>query len=74
MPLLQLYNLVEDPREPKNLQDKYPEKVTELVDALVNAITDGRTTAGPQQSNEGWPNTIPQALLKKFPQLTAPNK
>ena len=74
MPLLQLYNLEEDPRETKNLQDEYPEKVTELVNALAKAITDGRTTPGPKQSNEGWPNTIPQALLKKFPQLAAPNK
>ena len=74
MPLLQLYNLENDPRETKNLQDKYPEKVASLVDALARAIGEGRTTPGPPQANEGWPNTIPQPILNRFPQLTARKK
>ena len=74
LPMLQLYNLEEDPRETKNLQDKYPEKVASLVDALARAIGEGRTTPGPPQANEGWPNTIPQPILNRFPQLTARKK
>ncbi|MDE0728506.1 MAG: arylsulfatase, partial [Alphaproteobacteria bacterium] len=74
MPMLQLYDLEDDPRETKNLHDKYPDKVAALVNALARAIGEGRTTPGPPQTNEGWPNTIPQPILKKFPQLTARKK
>ena len=41
---------------------------------LAKAFRNGRTTPGPQQKNEGWPNTIPKPILEKFPQLAAPKK
>ncbi|MFT5129403.1 MAG: arylsulfatase A [Rhodothermales bacterium] len=69
LPLVQLYDLKNDPKESKNLHDTHPEKVKTLVDALARAIREGRTTKGPQQANQGWPNTVPKALLARFPQL-----
>ena len=69
LPPLQLYNLDVDPGETTNLQGTNPEKVKELVDELVKIIANGRTTKGPKQSNEGWPNTFPKPVLEKFPQL-----
>ena len=74
LPMLQLYDLEKDPRETENLHDKYPDKVAELVNALAKAIGEGRTTPGPQQANQGWPNTIPQPILNRFPQLAARKK
>ena len=74
LPMLQLYDLENDPRETENLHDKYPDRVEKLVNALAKALGEGRTTPGPRQANQGWPNTIPQPLLKKFPQLTAREK
>ena len=72
LPMLQLYDLANDPKETKNLHAKYPDKVTELANALAKAIREGRTTPGPSQSNQGWPNTIPKPITKKFPQLADP--
>ena len=69
LPALQLFNLDDDPKETKNLQATHPEKVKTLVDALARAIRDGRTTPGPRQANQGWPNTISRSLLARFPQL-----
>ena len=43
--------------------------VNELVEALAEAIRNGRTTQGPAQANDGWPNTIPQKVLKAYPKL-----
>ena len=74
LPILQLYDLEKDPRETENLHDKYPDKVAELVNGLAKAIGEGRTTPGLPQANQGWPNTIPQPILKKFPQLAAREK
>jgi len=69
LPILQLYDLLNDPKETKNLHAKYPEKVKELVDDLAKAIGAGRTTPGPRQPNQGWPNTVPKPILEEFPQL-----
>jgi arylsulfatase A-like enzyme len=74
LPMLQLYDLLNDPKETKNLHAKYPEKVKELVGDLAEAISAGRTTPGPRQSNEGWPNTVPKPILEEFPQLAGPKK
>jgi arylsulfatase A-like enzyme len=74
LPMLQLFDLGNDPKETKNLQAQYPDKVKELIGDLAKAFRNGRTTPGPQQKNEGWPNTIPKPILEKFPQLAAPKK
>ena len=72
LPMLQLYDLANDPKESKNLHAQYPNKVKELVSDLAKAFRNGRTTRGPRQQNEGWPNTIPKPVLQKFPQLVDP--
>ena len=72
LPMLQLYDLTNDPKEAKNLHAQYPDKVEELVDELAKAFRNGRTTPGSHQQNEGWPNTVPEPVLQKFPQLVDP--
>jgi hypothetical protein len=70
--MLQLYDLASDPKESKNLQAKYPDKVKELAADLAKAFRNGRTTPGPRQQNEGWPYTVPKPVLQKLPQLADP--
>tara|TARA_Y100000780_G_scaffold27411_1_gene22477 strand:- start:878 stop:2428 length:1551 start_codon:yes stop_codon:yes gene_type:complete len=72
LPMLQLYDLAGDPKETKNLHTQYPDKVKELVSDLAKAFRNGRTTPGPRQKNQGWPNTISRPILEKFPELTDP--
>ena len=52
LPLVQLYNMNDDPSETKNLQAEHPEKVRELRDLLLKYIRDGRSTPGAPQPNE----------------------
>ena len=57
LPSMQLYNLVADIGETKNLIAEFPEKATELKEALKKIILDGRSTTGKVQENdgmEGW--------------------
>ena len=68
MPLVQLYNLADDPGETTNLQDQFPEQVEGLVQQLAKEITTGRSTPGTPQSNEGE-IPFPKPLLKRFPML-----
>ena len=56
----------------KNVHNQFPDKVKELVTELAQAFRNGRTTPGPKQKNEGWPNTISKRVLQKFPQLADP--
>lgn len=72
LPPVQLFDLTADPSETTNVQDQHPQRVRELVDLLVTAIRQGRTTPGTQQSNEGWPNTFAKRVLTAYPQLDAP--
>lgn len=69
LPLIQLYNLNEDPAEKNNLQAKHPKIVLELVNELAKAIKNGRSTPGVKQTNEGHPNTFDKRLLTLFPVL-----
>jgi arylsulfatase A-like enzyme len=69
LPLVQLYNLKDDPAERNNLQAKHPEIVKDLVAELAQAIRNGRTNPGPKQSNEGHPNTFNKKVLARFPYL-----
>ena len=56
LPIVQLYNLKDDPSEKNNLQDKHPEKVAALVKQLATLIRNGRSTDGPVQKNDGPAN------------------
>ena len=66
--VVQLYNLGDDPAETKNLEDRHPEKIKELVTDLAEAFRNGRTTQGPIQSNEGWP-FLDKKMMQHFPEL-----
>jgi arylsulfatase A-like enzyme len=61
LPDIQLYNLVDDPGETKNLQAEYPDTVKVLKTLLTTYIVGGRSTPGTPQQNEGslddWPQT-----------------
>ncbi len=70
LPNVQLFDLETDLGEQKNLQDRHPDVVKKLVADLAAAIDNGRTTQGPRQSNDGYPDTFPQRVLKEFPALT----
>jgi arylsulfatase A len=52
LPLVQLYDMQEDPGETRNLQAEQPEKVRELLAQLKQQVADGRSTPGPQQAND----------------------
>jgi hypothetical protein len=60
LPEMQLYNIVDDPGETKNLQAEHPEVVRELVALLQKYIDSGRSTPGQSQQND-----VPVRL--KFP-------
>ncbi len=68
--LVQLFDLERDPKETTNVQAQQPEIVARLADTLAMAIRKGRTTPGPDQANEGWPNTFKEQLLEQFPALS----
>lgn len=68
--VVQLYNMKEDPSETTNLEMQYPERIEELVQELSVALRRGRTTPGPEQTNEGWPyRTDKSQNTTAFPQL-----
>lgn len=50
---VQLYDLKKDIEETTNVQDKYPEKVKELIRLLQSYVDRGRSTPGKKQTNEG---------------------
>jgi len=53
LPLVQLFNLKQDPSEQVNLHAEHPEIVTELTELLNKYIEEGRSTPGITQKNEG---------------------
>lgn len=53
LPARQLYNLNEDPAEEKNLVQEHPEKAKQLEALLEKYVTEGRSTPGPSQKNDG---------------------
>ena len=52
LPQAQLYNLADDPAETANLYETNPPKADELLAALKNDIQRGRSTDGPESSND----------------------
>lgn len=58
LPLIQLYDMDDDPGEQNNIASDYPEIVNELKELLNKYIFEGRSTPGPVQGNnpaENWP-------------------
>jgi arylsulfatase A len=53
LPLVQLYNMRNDPGETINLQNKYPGIVEELTALLIKYIEEGRSRPGTPQKNDG---------------------
>ncbi|MBV1888526.1 MAG: arylsulfatase [Urechidicola sp.] len=51
-PSIQLYNMEEDISEQKNLQEQYPEVVTELTELLESYVKNGRSTTGVVVKND----------------------
>ena len=66
---IQLFKLSADIGEQRNLAEDNPEMVKTLASSLAKVIHDGRSTAGPKQDNDGWPNTISKPVLKLLPVL-----
>lgn len=58
LPAFQLYDLRNDPGETTNLIDRYPERAASMQALLEQYITQGRSTPGRPQANDGpqwWP-------------------
>ncbi|MDA0708696.1 MAG: arylsulfatase [bacterium] len=51
-PLVQLYNMSEDPAEQNNLHRALPQKVREMIGILERTVADGRSTPGIPQAND----------------------
>jgi len=49
---MQLYHLADDLGETRNLANKHPEKLADMMDLLEKLIVNGRSTPGPQQPND----------------------
>ncbi len=56
LPKFQLYNLSNDPSELNNVVEKFPDKVAHLKKLLTKYISEGRSTPGKPQKNEGMNN------------------
>ena len=52
-PLVQLFDLEADPAETRNLQGEHPDVVARLTRLMEKYVSDGRSTAGRPQSNDG---------------------
>jgi hypothetical protein len=52
LPPVQLYNVVDDPGETKNLQAEHPETVRRLYRLLEKYVSEGRSTPGSPQKND----------------------
>lgn len=52
LPLIQLYDMADDPGERNNLHTQHPDKVREMLATLKTCVADGRSTLGPKQEND----------------------
>ena len=64
LPPVQLYDLTSDAGEKNNLAEKHPEKVRELITLLDKYVSQGRSTPGKPQTNEGKTPFLPQGYKK----------
>ncbi|MCR9244656.1 MAG: arylsulfatase [bacterium] len=64
LPLYQLFDLVADPGERRNLAAEEPAIVKRLTDLLARYVENGRSTPGPRQVNEGKTRFLPKAYAK----------
>jgi len=71
LPLVQLYDMQNDPGETTNLHEQEPERVKEMLDLLKKLVADARSTPGAPQQNDAevdiWkldtmPSVDPRAL------------
>ena len=53
LPADQLYNMQADIRETTNLQEEHPQRITQMTEALTKIVTQGRSTPGTPQKNNG---------------------
>lgn len=53
LPLVQLYNMKDDPAETKNVYAEHPEIVKELKALMIKYVREGRSTPGVPQKNDG---------------------
>lgn len=53
LPLVQLYNMKDDPAETKNVYAEHPEIVKELKELMIKYVREGRSTPGVPQKNDG---------------------
>ena len=51
-PFVQLFDLANDPHEDDNLAARYPDRVAKMVEMLGNQVERGRSTPGPDLSND----------------------
>src|SRR5262249_7760634 len=65
-PPIQLYDLINDIGEKKNVQAEHPEIIERLKKLLEKYVADGRSTPGAPQKN-----TVEPELIKKSPELPA---
>lgn len=52
LPLIQLYDMQEDPGETNNLFSMHPEKVRKMIAILETYVAEGRSTPGEKQTND----------------------
>ncbi len=52
LPIVQLYDMQEDPAETNNLESSHRDRVSSMIKALEHIVARGRTTPGPDQSND----------------------
>ncbi|MCA9060159.1 MAG: sulfatase-like hydrolase/transferase [Planctomycetaceae bacterium] len=67
---VQLFDLATDPAEERNVAADHRDRVEQMAGLLAAAIQRGRTTPGPEQTNEGFPNTTPDAVIRLLPVLS----
>jgi arylsulfatase A len=66
LPVVQLYNLEQDPGEKENLQDRYPERVQQMKALLEKMVVEGRSTPGEPLKNDVTVQVVKKPAKKKL--------